>query len=194
MSAMTRMDDVGRRGAIQRPRWTSSIPTAARAALAGVLVAITACSEPVGVVTPEDPTAEPLPPGSILRRDGILYRAVLTSAREEGLGALVEVVNENDEPRTFRFPDTCVAMLRAYFHPNGPRAWDHRQEKTTCANEVREITVMPGDTLVAKPRALSVAILGDGLPNGIYHFRAYLIPIEEPPIELPLGEVRLALP
>lgn len=162
--------------------------------LALLLAVVLGCSEPVGVVTPEDPGAVPLPPGSTLRRDGIHYRAHLTSARESGLGARVEVVNENADPRTFRFPDTCVAMLRAYFHPGGPLAWDHRQEKTNCAAEVREITVPPGDTLVAQPRAISVAVLGESLPDGTYHFRAYLIPIGEPEIELPLGEVRLALP
>jgi hypothetical protein len=152
-----------------------------------------ACSEPVGVVRPADPV-DASPRESEIRRGPFLYRAVLETAREDAVGARVEIVNEGTEPQTLSFPDTCIAMLRAYFVPGAREAWDHRDGKTHCRDRLREIEIAPGDTVVSDPRVASIAVLGDGLPEGSYRFTTYLIPIGEPEIELPLGEVRLALP
>ncbi|HKY61007.1 MAG TPA: hypothetical protein VJP59_08345 [Gemmatimonadota bacterium] len=153
----------------------------------------TACSEPVGVVAPGDPV-DTSPRPSEMRRGPLLYRAILETAREDGVAARVEIVNEGSAPETLGFPDTCIAMLRAYFAPAGPEAWDQRDGKTMCRDRLREVQIAPGDTVVDEPRVVSIAVLGDGLPEGSYRFTTYLIPIGEPEIELPLGEVRLALP
>ena len=152
-----------------------------------------ACSEPVGVLQPGGPV-DASPRESEIRRGPFLYRAALETAREDGVAARVEIVNEGSEPRTLSFPDTCIAMLRAYFFPQGGRAWDHRDGKTQCRDRVREIEIAPGDTVFAEPTVASIAVLGDGLPQGSYRFTTYLIPMGETEIELPLGEVRLALP
>lgn len=151
------------------------------------------CSEPVGVVQPGDPV-DASPRSSELRRGPLLYRAVLETAREDVVAARVEIVNEGSAPETLSFPDTCIAMLRAYFALGGGEAWDQRDGKTHCRDRVREIEIAPGATVVTDPFAASIAVLGDGLPEGSYRFTTYLIPIGEPEIELPLGEVRLALP
>lgn len=162
-------------------------------ALSSLAMMGTACSEPVGVVAPGDPV-DASPRESELRRGPFLYRAVLETAREDGVAARVEIVNEGSAPETLSFPDTCIAMLRAYFVPAGRLAWDHREGKTQCRDRLLEVEIAPGDTVVADPLVASVAVLGDGLPEGSYRFTTYLIPIGEPEIELPLGEVRLALP
>lgn len=163
------------------------------AALSAFAVMGAACSEPVGFVPPGGPV-DASPRESETRRGAILYRAVLETAREDAVGARVEIVNEGAVLQTLSFPDTCIAMLRAYFVPAGREAWDHRDGKTHCRDRVREIEIAPGDTVVADTRVASIAVLGDGLPEGSYRFTTYLIPIGEPEIELPLGEVRLALP
>lgn len=152
-----------------------------------------ACSDPVGFVAPGGPV-DASPRVSEIRRGPLLYRALLETVREDAVAARVEIVNEGPAPWTLRFPDTCVAMLRAYFVPQGSRAWDHRDAKTHCRDRLREIEIAPGDTVIADPRVASIAVLGDGLPEGSYRFTTYLIPIGEPEVELPLGEVRLTLP
>lgn len=152
-----------------------------------------ACGEPVGVVPRGDPAAGPPPPSEV-RRGPLLYRAILETAREDVVGARVEIVNVGSAPQTLSFPDTCIAMLRAYFALSDREAWDHRDGKTHCRERLREVEIAPGDTVVTDPRVASIAVLGDGLPEGSYRFTTYLIPIGEPEIELPLGEVRLALP
>ena len=162
-------------------------------ALSSLAMMGAACSEPVGVVAPGDPV-DATPRESEIRRGPFLYRAVLETAREDGVAARVEIVNEGSSPRSLSFPDTCIAMLRAYFAPAGREAWDHRDGKTQCRDRLFEIEVAPGDTVVADTQVASIAVLGDGLPEGSYRFTTYLIPIGEPEIELPLGEVRLALP
>lgn len=83
------------------------------AAVLWVLAAL-GCSEPVGVVPRGDPAAGPPPPSEV-RRGPPLYRAILETAREDVVGARVEIVNEGSAAQTLSFPDTCIAMLRAYF-------------------------------------------------------------------------------
>lgn len=163
------------------------------AALSTFAMMAAACSEPVGFVQPGGPV-DASPRESEIRRAPFLYRAILETAREDGVAARVEIVNEGSAPQTLSFPDTCIAMLRAYFVPAGREAWDHRDGKTHCRDRLFEIEIAPGDTVVADPQVTSIAVLGDGLPEGSYRFTTYLIPIGEPEIELPLGEVRLALP
>ena len=166
----------------------------ARNAVAAALFATFAgCGDPVGFLAPGGPADVP-PRVTEVRRGPLLYRAVLETAREDAVAARVEIVNESAGTEFLRFPDTCIAMLRAYFFPQGGRAWDHRDGKTQCRDRVREIEIAPGDTVFAEPTVASIAVLGDGLPQGSYRFTTYLIPMGETEIELPLGEVRLALP
>lgn len=157
------------------------------------LLAAAACGDPVGFLAPGGPVDDPTR-ASEIRRGPLLYRAILETARETAVAARVEIVNEGTTALILRFPDTCIAMLRAYFFPQGGRAWDHRDGKTQCRDRVREIALAPGDSVVAEPTVASIAVLGDGLPEGSYRFTTYLIPLDQSEVELPLGEVRLALP
>ncbi|MCI0634328.1 MAG: hypothetical protein L0206_10500, partial [Actinobacteria bacterium] len=55
------------------------------------------CGEPVGFVAPGDPV-DASPRESEVRREAILYRAILETAREDAVAARVEIVNEGSTP------------------------------------------------------------------------------------------------
>lgn len=142
----------------------------------------------------DDEAAAPTGPGPFVVSEDLAYRAELLQDGEVIVAGEVTIENRSDAPRTVRFPDSCPALLRAYFAGSGAVAWDQRDVKTGCRERETSLTLEPGETVRFGVNAISVAILGGSLPEGSYRFVAYLQPIGEPEIELALGTITLALP
>ena len=160
-------------------------------ALAGL--AFVACSEPVGVVRP-DPLEPPLPPPQTRALSGIQIHSETVLLRSDAVVARIVLRNRGSEERALRFPDTCVATLRAYFHPGGRLAWDQRQGKTRCREQPLDVLLAPGDSLVTEAAASAMGILGFDLPPGPYRMVAVVRPAEAPALELDVGVARLRRP
>lgn len=152
-----------------------------------------ACSEPVGIVRP-DSLEPPLPPAQTRSLNGIQVRSETVLLRSDAVVARIVLRNPSHEPLALRFPDTCVATLRAYFHPTGALAWDQRQGKTRCREQPMDVRLAPGDSLVTEAAASAMGILGFDLPAGPYRIVAVLRPAEAPALELDVGIARLQRP
>ncbi|HEX7118039.1 MAG TPA: BsuPI-related putative proteinase inhibitor [Longimicrobiales bacterium] len=126
---------------------------------------------------------------------GITYRAdtrVMESFPVR-LGPTVSVRNDSGTPRTIRFPDGCVVLLRVYTEPErtGQPAWD--QARTVgCFQAIQEVDLAPGDTATLAGGTIGAAeILGDSLPAGRYYFTVVLRP-DGQVLELAAGAADLA--
>lgn len=171
-------------------RWTRH---RARVVVLGGWALIGACSEPVGVVRP-DPLEPSLPAPQTRSLSGIQVRSETVLLRSDAVVARIVLLNRGPEPRALRFPDTCVATLRAYFQPSGGLAWDQRQGKTRCREQPLDVRLAPGDSLVTEAAASAMGILGFNLPAGPYRMVAILRPSQTPALELDLGIARLQRP
>lgn len=157
-----------------------------------LLVVLAACAEPVDFVAPDGPA--PPPPPAVLVRGDVEYRAVVVTARADGVDAAVTVTNRGRETRRLVFPHTCGALLRAYHARGGWLAWDQAEGKIQCGVGPVEVALAPGESRDFRPGAGALAILGLSAPSGRFAIAAYLTPAGEPEVELPLGEVELKAP
>lgn len=164
---------------------------AAGAACVGAAALLAGCSEPVGFVAPD---GEAPPREAVVVRGDIEYRAVLVTARLDGVDAQVTLTNRGRETRTLVFPHTCGALLRAYHARGGRLAWDQAEGKIQCAIRPFEVALAPGESRVFRPGAGALAVLGLATPSGRFEIAAYLTPDGEDEVELHLGEVELEAP
>ena len=165
-----------------------------RALCGGLFAAalLAACADPVHFVAPD---GEPAPPReAVLVRGDIEYRAVLVTARLDGVDAIVTLTNRGRETRRLVFPHTCGALLRAYHARGGRLAWDQAEGKIQCGVRPFEVALGPGESRDFRPGAGALAILGLSAPSGRFAIAAYLTPAGEAEVELPLGEVELEAP
>ncbi len=134
---------------------------------AGLAIALGACASSGTEATPE-----------AIR--GLDFQArVATRAREPlQLGGSLLITNHGRRVATLKFPNRCVALLRAY-EPDGPRVapvWD-QSSVIDCPPAETALGIDPGQTLeVPIPNVGTDRILGDSLPAGSYRLTAYLAP------------------
>lgn len=140
------------------------------------------CGEAAGPIVPNEPA---------FVRDGVQYRAEPIETGPEIIIAEAIVANRSREPRTLRFPDPCVALLR-FYHLDGRLAWDQLDRNKTCRRPTVEVVLAPGEEVAfGRFAAASVILLDRRLASGPYKITVYLRPTGEPLVELPLGVARL---
>jgi hypothetical protein len=127
--------------------------------------------------------------------DGVRYSAataVLESFPVQ-LHTTVDIENTGGAAAHLQFPSGCVVLLRAYRAAADPSpAWD--QGRTVmCTMAIQMLELEPGASRQYGTRTDAREILGDSLPAGAYHLRAY-IAVNGSVVEVPAGSVELAVP
>jgi hypothetical protein len=127
--------------------------------------------------------------------DGVRYSAataVLESFPVQ-LHTTVDIENTGAAAAHLQFPSGCVVLLRAYRAAADPSpAWD--QGRTVmCTMAIQLLELEPGASRQYGTRTDAREILGDSLPAGAYHLRAY-VAVNGGVVEVPAGSVELAVP
>lgn len=159
-------------------------------ALAAALIAL-GCGGAVDFPAGPETAAPPEPVTRV--QDGLIYRAAFVLQREDVVVVEVTITNPGSARREVVYADYCVALLRAYWSPGSGLAWDQREGKTRCHEEVRAIALEPGASTTFQARTSALTIL-DGEGRGSFTIAAYVRPVGGTEVELVLGRVPLAFP
>lgn len=109
------------------------------------------------------------------------------------LRTTVEVVNTGTTAATLEFPSGCTVLLRAYrSRADAEPAWDQALA-VMCTMAIQIVTLQAGERASYATAADAREILGDSLPDGTYHLRAWMS-FNGTSIEVPAGSVQLAIP
>jgi hypothetical protein len=156
--------------------------TLRRASVAGASLAIlflVGCSEDASL-----PTGRSFPS----ERDDLRYRAEFVLTLPHFIVVEATVTDLSGSPRTLRYPDRCVVLMRAY-RPGGGRVFD--QFNKTCREDQPVEMTLPADgAQTFETNALIHFMLGDE-PEGVYEISAYLRPVGQSEVELFIGEAEL---
>ncbi len=132
----------------------------------------------------------PLP--AMRTRDGLVFRAATTwsGASPQNLRTIVTISN----------PSRCPASLRLFNHPFAVYAYQHAERSGKPAwgrwraahADSAPIVIPPGGSRSLHADFTASAVLGDSLPDGVYHFAAAVAPQHSSyPLVLSAGEARL---
>ena len=135
------------------------------------------------------------PSGDSMVADGIRFTAstaVLESFPVQ-LHTTVTVTNQTSGRHSVTFRDGCIVLLRAYNTATATAAtWDAGRQ-TACTMALVTVPLEAGASKAFTTVVSARDILGDSLPNGSYHIKAYLRPLSAN-VELSTGPVPLAVP
>jgi hypothetical protein len=131
--------------------------------------------------------------GSVV--DGVRYSAstaVLESFPVQ-LHTTIDIANAGGAAAHLQFPSGCVVLLRAYRGAADARpAWD-QAHTAMCTMAIQMLDLAPGESRQYSTRTDAREILGDSLPDGTYHLRAW-VAVNGGVVEVPAGTVQLAVP
>jgi hypothetical protein len=142
-----------------------------------------------GPAGPEGPS-EPSP---IQGRIGeVVFQAQLLQPAWDRLVGRVTLSNPTGAPVEFRFPDTCVLLLRLYTIVESQLVIDAHSKR--CIEVPVDVTLAPGESRTFETNVTFFFILGNQLPEGRYRAILYLRPEGRPVVEIAVGLPRLVRP
>jgi hypothetical protein len=141
---------------------------------------------------PAAPTG-PSEPSPIQGRIGeVVFQAQLLQPAWDRLVGRVTLSNPTGAPVEFRFPDTCVLLLRLYTIVESQLVIDAHSKR--CIEVPVDVTLAPGESRTFETNVTFFFILGNRLPEGRYRAILYLRPEGRPVVEIAVGLPRLVRP